>query len=76
MEVAVLWAGLDPLYAARKAVTHPGKGILRRDDTYMEAATSLNHPGNIAEFGPTELILGCEWRVFRVDVWRKLPGVA
>ena len=38
-----LWAGLDPLYAARKAVTHPGKGILRRDGTYMEAA-NLSEP--------------------------------
>ena len=54
------WSGLDPLYAARKAVTHPSHGILRRDGTYMEAATSLNHPGNIAEFGPTALVLGCE----------------
>ena len=32
------WSGLDPLYAARKAVTHPSQGILRRDGTYMEAA--------------------------------------
>ena len=52
------WAHLDPLYAARKAVSHPGKGILRRSDVYFQAATSLNHPGNLAEFGPTEMVLG------------------
>ena len=52
------WSGLDPLYAARKAVTHPSQGILRRDDTYFEAATDPNHPGSIAEFGPTEMVLG------------------
>ena len=52
------WAHLDPLYVARKAVSHPGKGILRRSDVYFQAATSLNHPGNLAEFGPTEMVLG------------------
>ena len=49
---------MDPLYAARKAVAHPGKGILRRSDVYFEAATKLNHPGNLAEYGPTEMVLG------------------
>ena len=39
------WAHLDPLYAARKAVSHPGKGILRRGDVYFEAATSLEPSG-------------------------------
>lgn len=52
------WAHLDPLDAARKAVSHPGKGILRRGDVYFAAATSLDHPGNLAEFGPTEMVLG------------------
>ena len=70
-----LWAGLDPLYAARKAVTHPGKGILRRDDTYMEAATSLNHPGNIAEFGPTELILGVSGAYFESTFGANYPAL-
>ena len=53
-----MWKDLDPLYAARKAVAHPGKGILRRSDVYFEAATKLNHPGNLAEYGPTEMVLG------------------
>ena len=52
------WKDLDPLYAARKSRAFPGKGILRRSDVYFEAATSLNHPGSLAEVGPTELVLG------------------
>ena len=69
------WAGLDPLYAARKAVTHPSQGILRRDDTYMEAATSLNHPGNIAEFGPTELVLGVRGDYFESTFGANYPAL-
>ena len=53
-----MWKDLDPLYAARKSLAFPGKGILRRGDVYFEAATSLDHPGNLAEFGPTEMVLG------------------
>ena len=53
-----LWKNLDPLYAARKSVTHPGKGILRRDDTYFKAATTPSHPNSFLEVSPTELVLG------------------
>ena len=52
------WKDLDPLYAARKSLAFPGKGILRRSDVYFEAATSLNHPGSLVEVGPTEFVLG------------------
>ena len=52
------WAPLDPIYAARKAMDFPGQGILRREDTYFDAATHPNHPGSIAEYSPTELVLG------------------
>ena len=69
-----LWADLDPLYAARKAVTHPSQGILRRDDTYMEAATSLNHPGNIAEFGATEMVLGVSGDYFESTFGANYPA--
>ena len=69
------WAGLDPLYATRKAVTHPGQGILRRDDTYMEAATSPNHPGSIAEFGPTELVLGVSGAYFESTFGANYPAL-
>ena len=53
-----LWADLDPLYAARKAVAYSGKGILRRDDTYFKAATTPSHPNSFLEVSPTELVLG------------------
>ena len=53
-----LWPELDPIYAARKAVTHPGQGILRREDAYYTAATGPNRPGSIYDVGPTELIIG------------------
>ena len=53
-----LWADLDPIYAARKAVAYPGKGILRRDDPYFKAATTGSHPNSFFEASPTELVLG------------------
>ena len=53
-----LWANLDPIYAARKAVAYPGKDILRRDDTYFKAATTPSHPNSFLEVSPTELVLG------------------
>ncbi len=52
------WADLDPLYAARKAVTHPGRGILEREGTYRDAATTAGHANSLVEVGPTELVLG------------------
>ena len=70
-----LWADLDPLYAARKSRASPGKGILRRDDTYMEAATSPNHPGSIAEFGPTELVLGVSGAYFESTFGANYPAL-
>ena len=48
------------VYAAAKAITHPGKTILRRDDNYIQAATSTAHPGNIAHFGPSEMVWGID----------------
>ena len=53
-----LWADLDPIYAARKAVAYPGRGILRRDETYFKAATTGSHPNSFFEASPTELVLG------------------
>ena len=52
------WADLDPVYAARKAQTHPGKGILEREGTYRAAATSPSHANSFADVGLTELVLG------------------
>ncbi len=53
-----LWKNLDPLYAAQKSLSFPGKGILRRDDTYFKAATTPSHPNSFFEASPTELVLG------------------
>ena len=69
------WADLDPLYAARKAITHPGQGILRRDDTYFKAATRPNHPGSIAEFGPTEMVLGVSGDYFESTFDANYPAL-
>ena len=52
------WADLDPRYTARKTQKFPGKGILRREDTYFKAATGPNRPGSIYEVSPTELVVG------------------
>ena len=54
------WDNLDPAYAARKAITHPGKTILRRDDNYIQAATSAAHPGNIFETTPDSMVWGVD----------------
>lgn len=53
-----LWADLDPLYAARKSVTHPGKGILRREDAYFDAATGPNRSGSLYEVSFFSLVVG------------------
>ena len=69
------WAALDPLYAIQKSRAFPGKGILRRDDTYFDAATSLSHPGNIAEFGPTEMVLGVSGTYFESTFGANYPAL-
>ena len=69
------WAELDPLYAIQKSRAFPGKGILRRDDTYFDAATSLSHPGSIAEFGPTEMVLGVSGTYFESTFGANYPGL-
>lgn len=70
-----MWKNLDPLYAARKAVSHPGKGILRRGDVYFEAAASLGHPGNLAAFGPTEMVLGVSGAYFESNFGTNYPAI-
>ena len=70
-----LWADLDPIYAPRKAVTHPGKGILRRDDTYFEAATRQNAPGSLADISPLELVLGVSGGYFESNFGINYPAL-
>ena len=69
------WADLDPLYAIQKSRDFPGKGILRRDGTYFKAATRPNHPGSIAEFSPTELVLGVSGAYFESTFDANYPAL-
>ena len=54
------WEDLNEDYAERKAETHPGQTILRRENHYIEAATSTSHPANIFETTPTEMVFGVD----------------
>lgn len=67
------WPPLHPVYAAEKEITHPGKTILRRDDNYIQAATSTGHPGNIAHFGPSEMIWGVDGGYFEAVYGENYP---
>ena len=67
------WPPLSPEYEAAKAITHPGKTILRRDDNYIQAATSTSHPGNIARFGPSEMIWGVNGGYFEAIYGENYP---
>lgn len=69
------WHPLNLLYAARKARTHPGKGILEREGTYKAAATNPQHPGSLAEYSPTELVLGVRGNYFRSKFGANYPAV-
>ncbi|MCY3723322.1 MAG: hypothetical protein OXG97_13955 [Candidatus Poribacteria bacterium] len=69
------WAGLDPLYAARKGVTHPGKGILEREGSYRDAATHPNRPGSIAEYSAQELALGVSGGYFESRFGANYPAL-
>ncbi|MDE0398887.1 MAG: hypothetical protein OXL96_13915 [Candidatus Poribacteria bacterium] len=67
------WPPLHPLYAAEKEITHPGKTILRRDDNYIQAATSTSHPGNIARFGSREMVWGVDVGYFEAVYGEPYP---
>lgn len=69
------WADLDPLYAARKAVARPGKGLLRRDDNYFKAATTQTHPGSLVEVSPAELVLGVSGAYFESTFDANYPAI-
>ena len=67
------WPPLHPQYAAEKEITHPGKTILRREDNYIQAATSTSHPGNIARFSPTEMVWGVDGGYFEAAYGENYP---
>ena len=52
------WDELNPIYAAKKAITHPGKTILRRNDVYFQAATTATHADSVTEIDLLSLTLG------------------
>ena len=68
-----MWPELDPKYAARKSITHPGQSILRRDDAYFDAATTIGHPGNVLEVSPTELVYGVSGGYFQSSFGYNYP---
>ena len=70
-----LWSDVDPIYAAQKSLSFPGKGILRREETYFEAATTGRHPGSVAEVGPTALVLGVSGAYFESTFGANYPGI-
>lgn len=67
------WPPLQPEYEAEKAITHPGKTILRREDNYIQAATSTSHPGNIARFSSSEMIWGVNGGYFEAVYGENYP---
>ena len=68
-----MWPELDPKYAARKSITHQGQTILRRDDAYFDAATTIGHPGNVLEVSPTELVYGVSGGYFQSSFGYNYP---
>ena len=68
-----MWPELDPKYAARKSITHPGQTILRRDDAYFDAATTIGHPGNVLQVSPTELVYGVSGSYFQSSFGYNYP---
>ena len=68
-----MWPELDPDYAARKSITHPGQTILRRDDAYFDAATTIGHPGNVLQVSPTELVYGVSGSYFQSSFGYNYP---
>ena len=68
------WADLHPAYAAAKEQSHPGKTILRRDDHYINAATSTSHPGNFYERTETEMSYGIDGGYFDSRFGYDYPG--
>lgn len=67
------WPPLQPEYETEKGITHPGKTILRRDDNYIQAATSTSHPGNIAQFTHRDMVWGVDGGYFEAVYGENYP---
>ena len=71
-----LWADLDPIYAARKSQAFPGKGISCVATTpTLKRQQTPNHPGSIAEFGATEMVLGVSGDYFESTFGANYPAL-
>ena len=68
------WDSLSAHYEAAKAITHPGKTILRREDNYIQAATSASHPGNIFRVSSNELEWGVDGGYFEAAYGYDYPS--
>lgn len=67
------WVPLDPATARAKAVSGQGARILERTGTYLGAATELDHPGNVFQATPTELIFGVSGDYFAARLGENYP---
>lgn len=52
------WAPLSPAYARRKAMTHPGRGILQRDGSLRDSLLMMNGPGHVYRETATDMVWG------------------
>ncbi len=67
------WAALDPVYARVKAERYPGAGILRRTDAYFQAASEVDHPGNVFVATPMALVFGVGGGYFEAVAGENYP---
>ena len=58
------WPPLSSAYAAPKRIDRPGKGLLRYDDTYFQAATTRGSFGNVEVYTSDELRIGIDPNAF------------
>jgi phage gpG-like protein len=67
------WTPLSPAYAARKAKTHPGQPILRRDDNLFKALTQQTGE-TVKRPEKDHLELGATGRSGQIGSWHQIGG--
>lgn len=71
------WSALSPKYAAWKSRFYPGKTILRRDDTYFQAATGPNASDSFREATASRLrigVTGPEYAIYHEEGTQRMPA--
>lgn len=71
------WPQLSTEYAAWKEQFYPGKSILRREDTYFQAATGPNAADSFREASNKRLrigVTGPEYAVFHEEGTSRMPA--